>query len=308
MGEIKLTFRQMEILAALLAATEQEGSVALSSVAQSLGMSARGFRKQRDAIQKALGWDVVKQVSGGRYTATQRAAALLPNIAEYREAATKLLGQISVDHSNGPIRIDCFAGQVHRLYEGLAKQTPEIQRLKFQIVEDLRYQLGIGLMNELADYRTDLVVASSDAKCAPSILRLEPALYRWQLLAVSPPSSGGLPEQGKPEVLCGLDLLVSPVGHQSRAILDDAALEAGVTLQYVMESASTTSRWYLSQAGFGTVIAPSDALYLRPPDDSGCVILDPKTEKPLGGGYSLFCRGDDERVTQFELLATQLAV
>ncbi|MEO6501667.1 MAG: LysR family transcriptional regulator [Jatrophihabitantaceae bacterium] len=145
-----------------------------------------------------------------------------------------------------------------------------------------RAQGGAPLTDRLRTHAADIVIAPADDHPG---LESHP-LYSWTLQAVRQQGPSGAPVSITS--LEGKELLVSPSGHRSRRLLEESALEAGVSLNIRLELADHGVLREIALRSEWVAVIPDDAFGL-PQAPMGDVIQR-KDGKPITDRYALYHR------------------
>jgi DNA-binding transcriptional LysR family regulator len=186
------------------------------------------------------------------------------------------------------VRIGAYPSIALRLAEHLPAHLPEHA---FDNLSDAtRSDGGATLLRRLEAGHLDLVIAPSGWKSAGLAER---RLYQWLLRAVFT----GSDQRGAPRTMSLSDLrnrpvLLSPIGHGSRQVLDRACVEDGIELNIAMELAEQHVMRALALANSErawTAVMPDDT-FGEPHAELGPALVTGQGHR-LASSYSLYHRG-----------------
>jgi DNA-binding transcriptional LysR family regulator len=236
-------------------------------------------------LETALGLSQLERLFRADYkgslTLTPRGQLLLSRAEKFLLAADEL------GVYEPYVRIGAYPSIALRLAEHLPAHLPEHA---FDNLSDAsRSDGGTTLLRRLEAGHLDLVVAPSGWTSTANLV--ERRLYWWRLRAVF----AGSDQPGTPRTMTLFDLrnrpvLLSPIGHGSRQVLDQGCAEEGIVLKVAMELSEQHVMRALAQANSErawTAIMPDDA-FGDPNAELGPVLITRHGHRILAGSYSLY--------------------
>ena len=240
----------------------------------------------------------------GQVALTAAGEDLLPSARRFVTAASDLYG------AERPIRLSTYpaiAALVAQVPPSLTERSPGL--VFADIDEGQRSDAGRGLLQALHELAVDLVIApegmdDDDVSSVP--------VYNWALRVVLPvdaalPGAPANTESVSPQELRRYNVAVAPEGHRSRALVERAYANAGVSLSVSVVSSNETFLWQVARNSRSTVaIIPDDAfggLFL--PRDIGPLLTD--RSRPVGGRYALYTRAAEGALAPRDRTIEELA-
>lgn len=248
---------------ALVAVIEEGG---FTGASQRLGIDRPTVWRQLNRLSKALGFPLFETLPNDRIAPTAFARALLPPAREIAAAAVRfeVLAEQGRGRLVGALSVGAYpavvANVVAPALEAFAKlDTSDRIAVHLPMVDDSqRIGAGEGLLEQLVSGDLDIAVGPAGRGTDGIEERF---LYEWRLVAVDPSQLLGPARSpiGAAD-LAGVPLLVSPVGHGSRRLIDETMRSAGRTYVAAVESASVEALVALARHGRGVAVLPDDSV------------------------------------------------